>query len=69
MEANLASFKVVITSKNKLVAETSMLPIDEVNTIFKDMYSQQRIKTILRESTRSFNALHKKLEKELSALT
>lgn len=68
MEANLASFKVVITSKNKLVAETSMLPIDEVNTIFKDVYSQQRIKTILRESTISFTALHKKLEDELNAL-
>jgi len=32
------------------------------------VYSQQRVKTIVRESTIAFNALHKKLENELNAL-
>jgi len=69
MEANIASFKVVITQKNIFVAETSVLPLNKVNTVFKDVNSQQRVKTIVRESTAAFAALHKRLEKELSALT
>jgi hypothetical protein len=69
MEANIASFKVVITKKNIFVAETSVLPLNKVNTVFKDVDAQQRIKTIVRESTTAFTALHKRLEKELSALT
>ena len=69
MEANIASFKVVITKKNIFVAETAVLPLNKVNTVFKDVDAQQRIKTIVRESTAAFTALHKKLEKELAALS
>tara|TARA_R110000824_G_scaffold261871_1_gene450634 strand:- start:283 stop:492 length:210 start_codon:yes stop_codon:yes gene_type:complete len=69
MEANIASFKVVITQKNIFVAETSVLPLNKVNTVFKDVDAQRRVKTIVRESTAAFAALHKRLEKELSALT
>ena len=34
-EANLISFKVVLTSNNQIVTEFSMLPEEEIDKVFK----------------------------------
>ena len=46
-EANLVSFKVLLTRKNEIVTEFSMLPEDMVDEIFP-LDERDLIKTILR---------------------
>ena len=46
-EANLVSFKVLLTRKNEIVTEFSMLPEDMVDEIFP-LDERDVIKTILR---------------------
>ena len=69
MEAKLASFKVVINEKNIFITETTLLPEKDVKEVFKDIETQQYVKTILRESKVAFSKLHTKLQKELSSLS
>ena len=68
MEAKLVSFKVVINEQNMFVTETTWLPEENVKEVFKDIESQQYVKTIVRESKVAFSKLHNKLEKELESL-
>ena len=47
-EANLVSFKVVLTQDHKLITEYKIVPEDEVDKLFKDESENQIIKTVLR---------------------
>jgi len=66
-EANLISFKVVLTSEGKLVTELSELPIDKVEGIFSKL-DRQVIKTLLKEAKTKLKPLHLHLQKEIQAL-
>ena len=67
-EANLVSFKVLLTRDNKLVTEFSMLPESEVNNLFKNENENQIIKSILQLGKRKLSNLHNLFESELSVL-
>jgi|TARA_R110001592_G_scaffold25879_1_gene97801 hypothetical protein len=66
-EANLISFKVVLTSEGQLVTELSELPIDKVEGIFSKL-DRQVIKTLLQEAKTKLEPLHLHLQKEIQAL-
>ena len=66
-EANIISFKVIFDSKGRLVTETSSLPSDKANTVFKD-YELKVVETILRETKQKLLKIHDNLEAELNAL-
>jgi|TARA_R110000824_G_C14940820_1_gene649787 hypothetical protein len=66
-EANLVSFKVLLTRKNEIVTEFSMLPEDMVDEIFpKD--ERDLIKTILRNGKTKMGDLHAFFQRELNVL-
>jgi len=66
-EANLISFKVLLTRKNEIVTEFSMLPIDMVDEIFpKD--ERDLIKSILKNGEVKLKDLHAFFQRELNAL-
>ena len=66
-EANLISFKVLLTRKNEIVTEFSMLPIDMVDEIFpKD--ERDLIKSILKNGEVKLKDLHSFFQRELNAL-
>jgi len=66
-EANLISFKVLLTRKNEIVTEFSMLPIDMVDEIFpKD--ERDLIKSILKNGEVKLTDLHAFFQRELNAL-
>ena len=67
-EANLVSFKVLLTRDNKLVTEFSMLPESEVNNLFKNKNENQIIKSILQLGKRKLSNLHNLFESELNVL-
>jgi hypothetical protein len=67
-EANLVSFKVLLTRDNKLVTEFSMLPESEVNNLFKNENENQIIKSILQLGKRKLSNLHNLFESELNVL-
>ena len=66
-EANLISFKVLLTRENKIVTELSMLPEDKVDTVFPN-HEREIIKSIIRNGKVKLEPLHKYLEKEVNAL-
>ena len=66
-EANLISFKVVLTSEGQLVTELSELPIDKVDGVFSNL-DRQVIKTLLKEAKTKLEPLHLHLQKEIQAL-
>lgn len=66
-EANLVSFKVLLTRNNEIVTEFSMLPEDMVDEIFpKD--ERDVIKTILRNGKHKLGDLHNFFQRELNVL-
>ena len=67
-EANLVSFKVLLTRDNKLVTEFSMLPESEVNNLFNNENENQIIKSILQLGKRKLSNLHNLFESELNVL-
>ena len=67
-EANLVSFKVLLTRDNKLVTEFSMLPESEVDNLFKNNSENEMIKTILQLGKSKLSNLHNLFESELSVL-
>ena len=67
-EANLVSFKVLLTRDNKLVTEFSMLPESEVNNLFKNENENQIIKSILQLGKSKLSNLHNLFESELNVL-
>mgnify|MGYP000462390242 FL=1 len=66
-EANLISFKVLLTRENKIVTELSMLPENEVDNVFS-ICEKEIIKNIIRNAKTKLDPLHKFLEREVNAL-
>ena len=66
-EANLVSFKILLTKDNKIVTEFSMLPENEVDNIFP-IDERDIIKTILRNGKHKMGDLHNFFQRELNVL-
>tara|TARA_R100001463_G_scaffold55788_2_gene107542 strand:- start:395 stop:619 length:225 start_codon:yes stop_codon:yes gene_type:complete len=66
-EANLVSFKVLLTKDNKIVTEFSMLPEKEVDNIFP-IDERDIIKSVLKHGKAKMGDLHGYLQRELNAL-
>ena len=66
-EANLVSFKILLTRDNKIVTEFSMLPEDMVDEIFP-LDARDLIKTILRNGKAKMGDLHSFFQRELNVL-
>ena len=66
-EANLVSFKILLTRDNKIVTEFSMLPEDMVDEIFP-LDERDLIKTILRNGKVKMGDLHSFFQRELDVL-
>ena len=66
-EANLVSFKILLTRDNKIVTEFSMLPEDMVDEIFP-LDERDLIKTILRNGKTKMGDLHSFFQRELNVL-
>ena len=64
-EANLISFKVLLTANNDIVTELSMLPMEEVDNVFKTSIENETVKTILQAGQKKFAALHNYFQSEL----
>ncbi len=66
-EANLVSFKVLLTRDNKIVTEFSILPENEVDNIF-EIDERDLIKAVLRAGKYKMSGLHDYFKRELQAL-
>ena len=66
-EANLVSFKVLLTRNNDIVTEFSMLPEDMVDEIFP-LDERDIIKTILQNGKHKMGDLHNFFQRELNVL-
>jgi hypothetical protein len=66
-EANLISFKVLITADGKLITELSEFPLEKINKIFT-IEDRQVIKTLIQRAKVKLEPLHVELQKELDAL-
>ena len=64
-EANLISFKVLITSNNQIVTELRMLPEKDVDKGFKLLDENQIVRTILKAGRKKFATLHDYFQSEL----
>ena len=67
LEANLISFKVLLTRDNKIVTEFSILPENEVDNIF-EIDERDLIKAVLRAGKYKMSGLHDYFKRELQAL-
>ena len=65
-EANLISFKVLLTSDNKIVTELSMLPEEEIDKVFKVHHENETVRTILKAGRRKLATLHDYFQSELN---
>jgi hypothetical protein len=66
-EANLVSFKVLLTRQNEIVTEFSILPENMVDELFpKD--ERDVIKSILRNGESKLGDLHSFFQRELNVL-
>ena len=66
-EANLISFKVLLTKDNKIVTELSQLPLKDVDKCFP-VHDRVFIKTLIRRANEKLKPLHRFLEVETEAL-
>jgi len=66
-EANLISFKVLITADGKLITELSEFPLEKINKTFT-IEDRQVIKTLIQRAKVKLEPLHVELQKELDAL-
>jgi len=65
-EANLISFKVVLTSSNQIVTELSMLPEEEIDKVFKIHHENETVRTILKVGQKKLATLHDYFQSELN---
>ena len=65
-EANILSFKILVTAKGELVTELSGIPEDQLHKVFKDE-DLVLLRKIIREARPKLEELHSDLESELSA--
>lgn len=66
-EANLISFKVVVTESGAILTELGGLPEDRLHELFKGkelMY----VRTIIRESKSRLEKIHSHIENELNVI-
>ena len=66
-EANLVSFKVLLTRKNEIVTEFSMLPENMVDEVFP-LDDRPLMKTIIRNGKAKLENLHDYFQRELNVL-
>ena len=66
-EANLISFKVLLTKDNKIVTELSQLPLDKVDGCVPE-HDRVLIKTLLRRAKEKLDPIHRFLERETGVL-
>jgi len=66
-EANLISFKVLLTKDNKIVTELAQLPLKEVDNCFP-VQDRVLIKALLRRANEKLKPIHRFLEREADAL-
>jgi len=66
-EANLVSFKIILTRDNKIMTEFSMLPEDMVDEVFPTD-DRPLMRTIIRNGKAKLENLHDYFQRELNAL-
>ena len=66
-EANLVSFKIILTRDNKIMTEFSMLPENMVDEVFP-IDDRPLMKTIIRNGRAKLENLHDYFQRELNAL-
>ena len=66
-EANLVSFKILLTRDNKIVTEFSLLPENMVDEVFP-LDDRALMKTIIRNGKAKLENLHDYFQRELNAL-
>ena len=66
-EANLVSFKVLLTRNNVIVTEFSMLPENMVDEVFP-LDDRPLMKTIIRNGKAKLENLHDYFQRELNVL-
>ena len=66
-EANLVSFKILLTRDNKIITEFSMLPEKEVDNFFPQEEGHL-IKNILKHGKQKMGGLHSYFQRELEAI-
>tara|TARA_R100000426_G_scaffold58750_1_gene41629 strand:+ start:583 stop:795 length:213 start_codon:yes stop_codon:yes gene_type:complete len=67
-EGNIYTFKVIIDNTGMLVTETSYLPINKIQEVFKNKNDVKLINKVLNECSCKLSNMHKYLEDELAAL-
>ena len=63
MRGNLISFQVFIDPSGAIMTELSGLPDEEIDNVFKDTYTRNYIRVLLREGHNRLDTLHDYLEK------
>ena len=66
-EANLVSFKIILTRDNKIMTEFSMLPENMVDEVFL-LDDRPLMKTIIRNGKAKLENLHDYFQRELNVL-
>ena len=66
-EANLVSFKILLTKENKIVTEFSMLPEDMVDEVFP-IDERAFYKALLKKGKDKLGNLHNYFQRELNSL-
>ena len=66
-EANLVSFKIILTRDNKIMTECSMLPENMVDEVFP-LDDRPLMKTIIRTGKAKLENLHDYFQRELNVL-
>ena len=66
-EANILSFHILFDTKGRLVTETSGIPIEDAQKVFKGN-DLKIVQTIIREARQRILDIHNDLEAELDAL-
>ena len=66
-EANLVSFKILLTRDNKIVTEFSMLPENMVDVVFP-LDDRALMKTVIRNGKTKLENLHEYFQRELNAI-
>ena len=66
-EANLVSFKILLTRDNKIVTEFSLLPENMVDEVFP-LDDRALMKTIIRNGKAKLENLHDYFQRELNAI-
>ena len=67
-EAKLVGFKILLTTKGRLLVELSGLPIEEVDNVFEDFPDKNLYSVLIKESEHKLQELITHLEKELSSI-